>query len=358
MKTSFQPLKLLLMMFAGWVNRRQQKIIEYLIEENRVLKELHKGKRLRLNDDQRRRLALKGKTLGRKLLFKFATIVTPDTILAWHRKLIALKWTYPRKKVGRPPVMKIISDLVVRMATENHSWGYDRIQGALKNLGHKVAATTIANILKRYGIEPAPERRKKTTWRTFLKAHWETFAAADFFTVEVWTFGGLVTFYVLFFMELSTRKVNIAGITHTPDEPFMKQVARNLTDIQDGFLVGHRFLLIDRDSKYCQGFIDIIKDNGTRPVLCPAKAPNCNAFAERFVRSIKYECLNKMIFFGMGSLQRAIQSYLEHYHRERNHQGLENRIIDPGDEVGRIQGRLQSRQRLCGMLRYHCREAA
>jgi transposase InsO family protein len=179
------------------------------------------------------------------------------------------------------------------MATENHSWGYDRIQCALKNLGHKVAATTIANILKRYGIEPAPERRKKTTWRTFLKAHWETFAAVDFFIVEVWTFGGLVTFYVLFFMELSTRKVNIAGITHTPDEPFMKQVARNLTDIQDGFLVGHRFLLIDRDSKYCQGFIDIIMDNGTRPVLCPAKAPNCNAFAERFVRSIKYECLKK-----------------------------------------------------------------
>jgi len=357
MKTPFQPLQLLLMMFSGWVNRRQQKVIEYILEENRVLKELHKGKRVRLNDDQRCRLAVKGRILGRKLLFKFVNIVTPDTILAWHRKLIALKWTYPRKGLGRPPVMKKITDLVVRMATENHSWGYDRIQGALKNVGHKVAPTTIASILKRHGIEPAPERRKKPTWKTFLKAHWETFAAADFFTVEVWTFGGFVPFYVLFFMELSTRRVNIAGITHTPDEAFMKQVARNLTDIEDGFLLGHRFLLIDRDSKYCQGFIDIIKDGGIRPILCPAKAPNCNAFAERFVRSIKYECLNKMIFFGIGSLQRAIRSYLEHYHRESNHQGLENNLISPELTLAGSEGHVQSRERLGGLLRFYHRQA-
>jgi hypothetical protein len=161
MKTRFQPLHLLLMMFSGWVNRHQQEITDYLLEENRVLKELHKGKRLRLNDNQRRRLGVKGKTLGRKLLFKFATIVTPDTLMAWHRKLIASKWTYPRKGPGRPPVMKKITELVVRMALDNESWGYDRIQGALKNLGHKVASATIANILKRHGIEPAPERRKK-----------------------------------------------------------------------------------------------------------------------------------------------------------------------------------------------------
>jgi hypothetical protein len=198
-----------------------------------------------------------------------------------------MKWIYPKKGPGRPTVMKKITELVVRMATENNSWGYDRIQGALKNIGHKVAPTTIANILRRHGIEPAPERMKRSTWRTFLKAHWETFAAADFFTVEVWNLGGLGTFYVLFFMELSTRKVHLAGITHTPNKPFMKQVARNLTDSFDGLLLGHRFLIIDRDSKYCPGFIDLIKDAGTRPVRCPAKAPNCNAFAERFVRSIK-----------------------------------------------------------------------
>ena len=358
MKTSFQPLQLLLMMFSSWVTRHQQKVIDYLLEENRVLKELHKGRRLRLNDDQRRRLAVKGQTLGRKLLFKFATIVTPDTLLAWHRKLIALKWTYPRKGPGRPPVMKKITELVVRMATENHSWGYGRIQGALKNLGHKVAPTTIANILKRHGLKPAPERMKRTTWKTFLKAHWETFAASDFFTIEVWTLGGLVTFYILFVIELSTRRVHLAGITPNPDKSFMKQVARNLTDPIDGFLLGQRFMIIDRDSKYCQGFIDIIKDAGTKPVRCPAKAPNCNAYAERFVRSIKYECLNKMIFFGIGSLQRAIRNYLDHYHRERNHQALENNLISPEPILVGNGGDVRCREKLGGLLRFYYRQSA
>jgi transposase InsO family protein len=244
------------------------------------------------------------------------------------------------------------------MATENRSWGYDRIQGALNNLGHKVAPTTIANILKRHGLEPAPERRKRTTWKTFVKAHWETFAAADFFTVEVWTLGGLVTFYVLFVIELSTRKVHLAGITHTPNKSFMKQVAKNLTDPIDGFLLGHRFLIIDRDGKYCPAFKDLIKDAGTRPVLCPAKAPNCNAFAERFVRSIKYECLNKIIFFGVRPLERAIRNYLDHYHQERNHQGLENNLISPKPILTGLEGRVQSRERLGGLLRFYYRQAA
>jgi hypothetical protein len=133
MKTQFQPLTLLLMTFAGWVNRRQQRIIKYLLEENRILKELQKGRRYRLNDDQRRRLAAKGKSLGKKLLSQFATVVTPNTILAWHRKLIAMKWTFPHKGPGRPAVMKRITELVLRMAKENPTWGYDRIQGALAN---------------------------------------------------------------------------------------------------------------------------------------------------------------------------------------------------------------------------------
>jgi transposase InsO family protein len=358
MKTAFQPLQLLLMMFSGWVNRHQQQVIDYLLEENRVLRELHKGKRLRFNDRQRRRLARKGKILGRKLLFKFATIVTPDTILAWHRKLIAQKWTYTRKGPGRPPVTKPIIDLVVRMALENRSWGYDRIEGALKNLGHIVSPTSIANILKRRGIEPAPERRKRTTWRSFLKAHWKALAAADFFTTEVWTLGGLVTFYVLFFMELSSRKVHIAGITPSPNEVFMTQVARNLTDCDDGFLNRKRFLIIDRDSKYCQSFIDIIKDAGVRPIRCPAKAPNYNAYAERFVRSIKYECLNCMIFFGVRSLERAVQNYVEHYHQERNHQGLGNEIIFPGPTLVSPSEKVKCRERLGGLLRYYYRTAA
>jgi transposase InsO family protein len=254
--------------------------------------------------------------------------------------------------------MKKITDLVIRMATENHSWGYDRIQGALKNLGHKVAPTTIANILKRHGIEPAPERRKRTTWKTFLKAHWETFAAADFFTVEVWTLDGLVTFYVLFVIKLSTREVHLAGITHTPDESFMRQVARNLTDPIDSFLIGHRFLIIDRDGKYRPAFINLFKDAGVRPVRCPAKAPNCNAYAERFVRSIKEECLNRLIFFSLGSLDRTIRSYLDYYHRERNHQGLENNLISPKPILAGSDGDVRCRERLGGLLRFYHRQAA
>lgn len=358
MKSAFQPLQLLLMMFSGWVNRHQQKVIDYLLEENRVLRELHKGKRLRLNDRQRRRLARKGKILGRKLLFKVATIVTPDTILAWHRELIAQKWTYPRMNVGRPPVMKRITELVVRMAQENPSWGYDRIEGALKNLGHKVSPTTVANILKEHGLEPAPERRKRTTWMSFLKAHWDSLAAADFFTTEVWTLGGLVTTYILFFMELSSRKVQVAGITSSPNEACMSQVARNLTDDVDSFLNGKCFLIIDRDGKYCDRFLDIIRDAGVRPIRCPAKAPNCNAYAERFVRSIKYECLNCMIFFGVRSLERAVRNYVEHYHRERNYQGIGNEVILPRLKLISSSGKVRCRKQLGGLLRYYFRKAA
>ena len=160
-------LQLLLATFAGWVGRQQADVIAYLIEENRILKQQLEsgGRRLRFTDDQRRRLAAKGKPLGRKALSKIATIVTPDTILAWHRRLIAAKWTYPRKGVGRPGVMKEIRELVVRMAEENPSWGYTRIQGALKHLDHRVARSTIAKVLKEHGIQPSPNR--PMSWKTF-----------------------------------------------------------------------------------------------------------------------------------------------------------------------------------------------
>jgi hypothetical protein len=222
---------------AGCINRHQQAVIDYLIEENRVLKEQLEGQRLRFTDEQRMRLAVKAKVVGRQLLDELETLVTPDTLLAWHRKLIAQKWTYSRKGPGRPRIAQEITDLVLRMARENVSWGYDRIQGALANLGHIIAPNTVKNILKRHGIEPAPEREKRTSWATFLKAHWDVMAATDFFAVELWTPRGLVTYYVLFIMHLSTRSVHIAGVTTAPNGAYMKQVARNLTDESDGFLL-------------------------------------------------------------------------------------------------------------------------
>jgi putative transposase len=170
MNNVFTPFQLLIISLAGWLNRHQQAVIDYLIEENRVLKEQFDGQRLQFTDTQRRRLASKAKLVGRRLLDEIETLVTPDTLLSWHRKLIAKKWTYPRKGRGRPRVAQEISDLVVRMATENESWGYDRIQGALANLGHLIAPNTIKNILKAHGIDPAPLRKNRTTWKSFFES--------------------------------------------------------------------------------------------------------------------------------------------------------------------------------------------
>jgi len=353
MTAATHTLQLLLLTFSGWVSRHQQDVIEYLVEENRVLNEQMKGRALRLNDDQRRRLAALGKRLGRRVLGSIATIVTPDTILRWHHRLIAAKWTYAQKRVGRPGVMKGIRRLVVRMALDNSNWGYRRIQGALKNLGHRVAKSTIAKILKEHGIRPAPDR--PTSWRTFLKAHWEQFAGADFFTTEVWTPRGLVTYYVLFVIDLRTRKVHVAGATPNPGEGFMTQVVRNLTDVFDGFLRGHRFLICDRDNKFTDKFKDILKDEGVDVITTPYQAPNCNAHAERFVRTIKEECLERMILLGESSLRRALRGFVEHYHLERNHQGIGNELIEGTPSIDG--GEVQRRERLGGLLSYYERAA-
>lgn len=200
------------------------------------------------------------------------------------------------------------------MARENPRWGYTRIRGALANLGYKISRTTIANILREHGIEPAPERGKRTSWRTFLKAHWESFAAADFFTVEVATLGGLVTYYVVIVLELSTRRVQIVGLTPEPDTAFMVQIGRNLTSAPSVFLAGKRFLIMDRDRKYSDEFRKLLNKFGMNIVRLPPRSPNLNAYSERFVLSIKQECLDRMIFFFEKSLRRAISSYVAHYH--------------------------------------------
>ena len=287
MTADLLPVRLLLITLAGWVNRHQQHVIEYLVEENRALREQLRGRRVRLTDDQRRRLAPKGQRLGRQVLRQVATIVTPDTILRWYRRLIAQKWTSECRRSGRPGLMKEIASLIVRMATENPAWGYTRIQGALKNLDHHVARSTVARILKDKGIPPAPGR--PSSWRTFLRAHWRAIAAADFFTTEVWTARGLVTYYTLFVLDLKSRRVQIVGSTPNPDAAFMVQAARLLTDAVDGLLAGHRVLICDRDGKWTDAFRGLLTGVGVRIALTPVQAPNANAYAERFVRSIREE---------------------------------------------------------------------
>jgi transposase InsO family protein len=253
--------------------------------------------------------------------------------------------------------MNEIRDLTVRMAKENRTWGYTRIQGALSNLGHIIARGTISNILRENGIEPASERCRKTTWREFLRFHWEMIAAADFFTVEVWTRFGLLRYLVFFVIELSTRRVRVAGIHRAPDGEWTTQVARNLTDGVDGFLHGKRYLIHDRDPLYTREFREVLAVAGVKTIRLPARSPNVNAYAERFVRTIKESCLHRMILFGESGLRRVLNQFLEHYHSERNHQGVGNTLLFPNPQhLG--SGTLARRQRLGGLLNYYYRRAA
>jgi putative transposase len=206
------PLAFVVLLFAGWVNRQQQAVIDYLLEENRVLRAAHGPRRLRLTDDQRRRLAVKGKVLGRHRLAGIVGIVTPDTILRWYRTLVAKKYDGSNaRRPGRPSTKAELAALVVRMAQENPTWGFTRIRGGLKGLGHDVGRNTIKAILKDHGIEPAPERGANMPWKAFLAAHWDALAAADFFTIEVLTMRGLVRYVVFFVIKLKSAAWRLPG---------------------------------------------------------------------------------------------------------------------------------------------------
>ena len=261
-------------------------------------------------------------------------------------------------KAGRPRVMDTIHRLIVRMATENREWGYTRIRGALGDLGHQVARGTIANVRKERGLEPAPKRKKRTTWREFLAAHWDVLAAADFFTVEVWTPRGLTRFTVLVLIHLASLRSQIAGISAEPDGPWVTQLMRNATDAEDGFLRHIRFLIHDRDPLVRPAVRDTLPPADVTPLRLPARSPNLNAYTERFVRTIKESCLERMVLIGEGSLRRAVREFVAHYHHERNHLGLDNRLILPLSTVPPPRGRVQCRQRLGGLLNYYYRSAA
>src|SRR5258705_5740196 len=354
-------LHILIAMVAGWIQRHQQHVIAYLQEENRVLKAQLGGRRLHLTDTERRRLAALAHPLGRKRLKEIAPVATPDTLLRWYRRLIAQKFdgSKHRTQLGRPRIAEEVEQLVVRMAEENPTWGYRRIQGALANVGHGIDKITVRNMLRRHQMDPAPQRRHAgMSWTQFLTMHWEVLAATDFFTVEVATWHGLVTYYVLVVMELATRRVQVAGITPHPTAAFMQQCARQLTDPFEGFLLGKRYLIHDRDTKFTPACDGLLKDSGVEPIVLPPRSPNLNAHCERFVRSIKEEALAQMVMLGERSLYYAIQQYLAHYHHERNHQGLDNQLIAREEGVGCQTGHVVRRERLGGLLSYYHREAA
>jgi transposase InsO family protein len=290
-----------------------------------------------------------------------ATIVKPDTILAWHRKLVAQKFdgSQQRQSPDRPKIDQELAALIVHIARENRSWGYDRIAGALANLGVMVSDQTVGNVLKRHGIAPAPERKITTTWKEFIRTHMDVLVATDFFTTEVWTLGGLVTYYVLFFIHLSSRQVQVAGVTPHPNQAWIMQITRNVTMEEWGFLSRGQYLIHDRDGKYCPAFQQLIDAAGVTRVPLPPRSPNLNAYAERWVHSAKEECLSQMILFGEASLRHALTQYVEHFHHERNHQGKGNVLLFPTVSLDTArQGPIRCHERLGGLLKYYACEAA
>src|SRR5215831_877525 len=345
----------LLAYVTGLVNQELLLRNEYLVAENHILR-AHLPARLRLSDAERSTLAEIARRLGRKALKEIARVAKPDTLLAWHRRLVAQKFdgSHRRAYPGRTRISPEVEALVVRLARDNRCGGYDRIAGALANLGHAISDRTVGNILRRHNIAPAPERSRTTTWQEFIRSHTNVLAGADFLTVEVLTWRGLVTYYVLFFIEVGSRRVRVGGITRHPESSWMQQVARNATMEGAGYLNGCRYLLHDRDRKFCQEFRDTLATGGVKCLPLPPRSPNWNAHAERWVRSIKEECLSKLILFGEHSLRRVVSEFLEHYPQERNHQGKDNQLLFPAPETS-SRGAIRCRERLGGLLKYYSR---
>jgi transposase InsO family protein len=352
-------LHFLILIVAGWLQRRREEQTAYLLAENAVYREHFAKRGLRLTDAQRRRLAVKGKAVGRKELGRIATIGTPDTILRWYRQLVAKKYDGSHKRgPGRPRIRVDIAGLPDRPHGQRQSrWGYTRIRGALSVLGIFVGRSTIQRVLADHGIEPAPERGKHTRWSTFLRAHWGAIAATDFFSIEVLTWTGLVRHFVLFVIDLRSRRVEIAGIVHQPHEAWMKQAARNLTDVVDGFLSGKWKLIHDRDALFSVGFRTTLGPEVTT-IKLPVKSPNLNAYAERFVLSIKSECLNHVVPLGERHLRLLVSEFVEHYHVERTHQALANALIVERAATANDNGCVKRRKRIGGVLSFYHRAAA
>jgi len=280
--------------------------------------------------------------------------VSPEPLIRWHRELVRRKWSlYPRRRpVGIRPDRAERRQLILRLARENPRWGYRRIQGELLKLGHRVSHITIRNILRRHGVLPAP-RRSERSWQQFLREHADVLLATDFFVVDtVW----LTQLYVLFFIEIGSRRIHFAGCTHHPDGSWVEQQARNLAwKIQDGDLAP-RFLLHDRDTKFTRRFDMIFETEGAKVISLPFQAPRANAFAERWVGTVRREALDHHLIFGRRHLEHVMREFVDHYHVARPHQGLEQ--LPPTPRPVSRAGPVMRRDRLGGLLHEYERAAA
>jgi len=346
---------------AYCIDKELYKAIDYLREQVRVLVEHQEkqNKRIRLNNSQRMRVAAKAKRLSRKMLEQCTELFTADTIMRWFRELIAQKYdgSQNRTSPGRPQIGPEIVNLVIRFKEENPRWGYQKITDQIVYLGHKISKSSVKNILIENGYDPEPDLTVRSTWHEFIKSHWDVLIACDFFTIELLVSHKLVRCTVFFVIELSTRKVFYAPIKLQPDGAYMKQVAKILTDSEDGFLQGKRYLIHDRDPLYrTDGFHEILKSIGVEPVRLPARSPDLNCFAERYVKSVKSECLDHMILSSVAQLEYVLEQYCEYYHHERIHQSL-GRIIEPKHTIEET-AEIICIERLGGLLKSYHRLAA
>ena len=269
-----------------------------------------------LNPSDRVFLAAASRLLPRARWRSF--VVTPTTLLRWHRHLVAKRWTYPGPRVGRPPIQRELRELVLRLARENPRWGYQRIVGELNGLGYPISASLVRNLLRQAGLKPAGERAG-LSWRTFLRAQAQSMLAVDFFTVETIS---LQRLYVLFFIELGSRRVHLAGCTTNPSGAWVTQQARQLAWTFPERANPVRFLIRDRDSKFTRDFDTIFRTEGIRIIKTPIRSPKANAVAERFVRTARSECLDWLLILNGRQLTRVLRIFVHHYNRHRPHRAL------------------------------------
>jgi putative transposase len=275
-------------------------------------------------------------------------LVTPDTVLRWHRRLVCKRWTYSNRS-GRPPISDLIAALVVRMATENPSWGYRRVQGELLKLGHRVGSSTIRRILKRHRIPPAPWRHTDTSWRRFLRTQATSMLAVDFFHVDCAL--TLRRLYVLFALEVGDRSLHVLGVTAHPDGSWTTQQARNLVMDLGEHVARFRFLVRDRAGQFAASFDAVLADAGIEVVKIPPRCPRANCFAERFVLTVRSEVTDRMLIFSEGHLRRVLAIYAAHYNSQRPHRAMQLRPPRPASPVPEpVHGRIRRRPILGGLI--------
>jgi len=282
-------------------------------------------------------------------------VVTPATLLRWHRELVRRKWTYPQRKPGRPPTGRALRELVLRLARENPGWGYQRIAGELIKLGVRISPSTVRRLLASAGLEPAP-RRSAVSWPAFLRRQAASMLACDFFTVETVETVTLRRLYVLFFIELGSRRVHFAGCTPNPSGAWVVQQARNLSFTN--VFERTRFLIHDRDSKFTAAFDEVFRSEGITVIHTPVQAPQANAYAERFVRTVRNECLDWLLIIGRRHLEHVLRIYIQHYNRERPHRGLALQPPEPEQVTQPPGGDVRRRDRLGGLVHEYYRAAA